>query len=183
MLRTLDPHSSFFDPDQFHQLQADGEERAERVRERRQRAAGARHRVAGFAGNAVRQSRTSAGDEILAINEHRVRAAGVRADGATAGRGAAAQGALDIRHPGERATGCASPCRRSWWIRPRVDRAFLLAPGIGYLRITSFEEPTGKLVKETIEKLGGRSEGPDSRSCATIPEAPCRRRSKRRRCS
>ncbi len=38
---------------------------------------------------------------------------------------------------------------------PSVDRAFLLKPGIGYLRITSFEEATGGLVKETIEKLGG----------------------------
>jgi carboxyl-terminal processing protease len=40
---------------------------------------------------------------------------------------------------------------------PSVDRGFLLAPGIGYLRITGFEEPTGKLVKETIEKLGGEN--------------------------
>ena len=38
---------------------------------------------------------------------------------------------------------------------PTVDRAFLLAPGIGYLRITEFEEPTGKLVREKIEELGG----------------------------
>ncbi len=34
---------------------------------------------------------------------------------------------------------------------------FEVAPGIGYLRITSFEEPTGKLVKESIEKLGGNA--------------------------
>ena len=38
---------------------------------------------------------------------------------------------------------------------PTVDRAFLLSPGIGFLRLTAFEGPTGKLVKETIEKLGG----------------------------
>ena len=31
----------------------------------------------------------------------------------------------------------------------------MLAPGIGYLRVTSFDVATGKLVKETIEKLGG----------------------------
>jgi carboxyl-terminal processing protease len=34
---------------------------------------------------------------------------------------------------------------------------FEVAPGIGYLRITSFEEPTGTLVKESIEKLGGEA--------------------------
>jgi len=38
---------------------------------------------------------------------------------------------------------------------PSVDRVFTIAPGIGYLRITSFEEPTGKLVRDSIEKLGG----------------------------
>ena len=40
---------------------------------------------------------------------------------------------------------------------PTVDRAYMVAPGIGHLRITSFEEPTGQLVKQTIEKLGGKS--------------------------
>src|SRR5512143_1650152 len=38
---------------------------------------------------------------------------------------------------------------------PTVDRAYMVAPGFGHLRITSFEEPTGRLVKQTIEKLGG----------------------------
>src|ERR1041384_7892185 len=38
---------------------------------------------------------------------------------------------------------------------PSVDRAFLIRPGIGFLHISSFDGPTGKLVKETIEKLGG----------------------------
>jgi carboxyl-terminal processing protease len=38
---------------------------------------------------------------------------------------------------------------------PTVDRAFMVAPGIGHVRITSFEEPTGRLVKQTIDKLGG----------------------------
>ena len=38
---------------------------------------------------------------------------------------------------------------------PSVDRAFLLQPGVGYLRITSFDQNTGKLAKENIETLGG----------------------------
>jgi len=38
---------------------------------------------------------------------------------------------------------------------PSVDRAFLLAPGIGYVRVTSFEVATGKLVADTLDKLGG----------------------------
>jgi carboxyl-terminal processing protease len=37
-----------------------------------------------------------------------------------------------------------------------VDRAFFLKPGIGYLRVASFDEKTGRLIKDAIEKLGGR---------------------------
>ncbi len=33
----------------------------------------------------------------------------------------------------------------------------MIEPGVGYLRIKSFDEPTGKLVKTTIEKLGGEA--------------------------
>jgi len=36
-----------------------------------------------------------------------------------------------------------------------VDLAFLVRPGIGYLRIKSFEADTGREVKQAIERLGG----------------------------
>jgi carboxyl-terminal processing protease len=39
---------------------------------------------------------------------------------------------------------------------PSVDRAFLLKPGIGYVRVASFEPKTGGLLKSSIESLGGR---------------------------
>ena len=104
----------------------------------------------------------SAGDEILAINN--IALARLEFEQLVQLLGAARQRevALDIRHPGESrlARITMSP---ELVDTPTVDRAFLLAPGIGYLRITSFEEPTGKLVKETIEKLGERFlTGPDS---------------------
>ena len=38
---------------------------------------------------------------------------------------------------------------------PSVERAFLLKPGVGYLRVSSFDEKTGEQIKEAIEKLGG----------------------------
>jgi carboxyl-terminal processing protease len=40
---------------------------------------------------------------------------------------------------------------------PSIDRAFLLMPGIGYVRIASFDEATGKLAREKIESLGGEN--------------------------
>jgi carboxyl-terminal processing protease len=39
--------------------------------------------------------------------------------------------------------------------QPSVERAFLLKRGIGYLRVASFDEKTGRQIKEAIESLGG----------------------------
>ena len=38
---------------------------------------------------------------------------------------------------------------------PSVDRAFLLRPGVGFVRMTSFEGNTGKELRAAIEKIGG----------------------------
>jgi carboxyl-terminal processing protease len=37
-----------------------------------------------------------------------------------------------------------------------VERTFELAPGYGYIKVTSFEEKTGRQIHEAIDKLGGR---------------------------
>jgi len=38
---------------------------------------------------------------------------------------------------------------------PSVERAFLLRPGAGYLRLSSFDAQTGTQVRDAVEKLGG----------------------------
>jgi carboxyl-terminal processing protease len=38
---------------------------------------------------------------------------------------------------------------------PSVERAFHVRPGVGYLRIGTFDVPTGKAVRDAIEQLGG----------------------------
>ncbi len=40
---------------------------------------------------------------------------------------------------------------------PTVERTFALKPGFGYIRVGSFEEKTGRDLKNAIEKLGGHS--------------------------
>jgi carboxyl-terminal processing protease len=40
---------------------------------------------------------------------------------------------------------------------PSVDRAFLLEPGIGLIRISSFDATTGSEFQQAVEKLGGAS--------------------------
>jgi carboxyl-terminal processing protease len=38
---------------------------------------------------------------------------------------------------------------------PSVDRAYLLQPGIGYIRVTGFDPQTARQLKDAIESLGG----------------------------
>ncbi len=40
---------------------------------------------------------------------------------------------------------------------PTVERAFALKPGYGYVRMSSFEEKTGRDLRNAIEKLGGKN--------------------------
>jgi carboxyl-terminal processing protease len=40
---------------------------------------------------------------------------------------------------------------------PSVDRAFLLGPGVGYVRANSFDPQTAQQIKQAIEKLGGEN--------------------------
>jgi len=40
---------------------------------------------------------------------------------------------------------------------PTVERTFALKPGFGYIRVGSFEEKTGRDLKNAIEKLGGHA--------------------------
>lgn len=154
MLRTLDPHSSFFDPDQFMQLQQ--MQRSE---------------VKGFGtivsivpgrviilqtmdGSPSAKAGMGAGDEILAINN--IPLGSLEPDQLVELLSEARQkaAALDVRHPGNtrvfRIT--LSP---ELIDTPSVDRSFEVAPGIGYLRIKSFEGRTGPLVKELLDKMGG----------------------------
>jgi carboxyl-terminal processing protease len=154
MLHTLDPHSSFFDPDQFEQLN--------QMQQSEQKGFGSIVSVLPgrvivlqvLPGTPSAKAGLSAGDEVLAINN--IPLARLEPDQLIQLLSAARQQkvALDVLPSGrsrlERIT--MSP---ELMDSPTVDRSFLIAPGIGYLRITSFEQPTGKLVQDTIEKLGG----------------------------
>ena len=154
MLRTLDPHSSFFDPDQFLQLQQ--MERSE------QKGFGSVVNVVPgrvlvlqvAAGTPSAKAGLSAGDEILAVNN--IALARLEPDQLIEllSEARKQQVTLDIHHPGESRLDriVMSPDLVD---TPTVDRVFHPAAGIGYLRITSFEEQTGKLVKKAIEQLGG----------------------------
>jgi len=154
MLRTLDPHSVFFDPDSFEQLQ--------------QMQSGERKGFGSIVsllpgrvivlqtaeGSPSAKAGLSAGDEIVAINGIPVAYLDVEQLTQLMSEARQREATLDVRKPAnDRPVQIKmSPALLN---APTVDRAYMVAPGIGHLRITSFEEPTGRLVKQTIEKLGG----------------------------
>jgi carboxyl-terminal processing protease len=156
MLRTLDPHSIFFDPDQFQQLQQMQRSESKGFGTIVSINPGQVTILQTMEGSPSAKSGLSAGDTILAINN--IPLAPLVPEQLVQLLSQARQQAavLDVRKPGNvrafRLT--LSP---ELIDAPSVDRAFLVQPGIGYLRIKSFDEPTAKLVKSTIEKLGGEA--------------------------
>jgi carboxyl-terminal processing protease len=156
MLRTLDPHSVFFDPDQFEQLQQMQSSERKGFGTVVSLLPGRVIVLQSVEGSPSAKAGLSAGDEILGINTIPVRYLDVEQLAQVLGEARQKEAVLDVRKPGsERPVQIKmSPALLD---APTVDRAYMVAPGIGHLRITSFEQPTGQLVQQTIEKLGGKS--------------------------
>jgi carboxyl-terminal processing protease len=154
MLRTLDPHSIFFDPDQFQQLQQMQRSESKGFGTIVSINPGQVTILQTMEGSPSAKSGLSAGDEILAINN--IPIAPLAPEQLVQLLSQARQQAvlLDVRKPGN-ARAFRLTLSPELIDAPSVDRAFQIQLGIGYLRIKSFEEPTARLVKTTIEKLGG----------------------------
>jgi carboxyl-terminal processing protease len=154
MLRTLDPHSVFFDPDQFEQLQQMQSSERKGFGTVVSLLPGRVIVLQSLEGSPSAKAGLSAGDEILGINTIPVRYLDVEQLTQLLTEARQKEATLDVRKPGsEKLTQIKmSPALLD---APTVDRAFMIAPGIAHVRITSFEQPTGQLVKQTIDKLGG----------------------------
>jgi carboxyl-terminal processing protease len=154
MLRTLDPHSIFFDPSQYEQLKQ--MEKSERK--------GFGSVVSVLPGRVIvlqtmpgtpsAKSGLAAGDEILAINGYVLARLEFEQLVQLLTEARQRPALLDVRRPGNSRM-LRFTLTPEVMDAPSVDRQFMLTDSIGYLRVTSFDEKTGKLVKETIEKLGG----------------------------
>ncbi len=156
LLRRLDPHSVFFDPGQFEQLQQMERSTSKGFGSVVSILPGRVIVLQVMPGTPSARSGISPGDEILAVNNYRLD----RLDSdqliqlLTQSRQQAAQ--LYVRRPG-------SAKMLSFTLTPEqmqtrsVDRAFLLRPGIAYIRAASFEANTGAQIHEAIEQLGGRN--------------------------
>lgn len=156
MLRTLDPHSVFFDPEQFEQLR--------KMQQSVSRGFGSIVNVLpgrvivleATPGSPSARAGLAPGDEIVAIN-------GIPLDRLdtpqllqllTETRQRPAS--IDVRRPGSSRT-LQFVLTPEDMLTPSVERVFFLRPGVGYVRVTSFDAQTGAEVKKAIEKLGGAS--------------------------
>jgi carboxyl-terminal processing protease len=156
MLHTLDPHSIFFDPDQFQQLQQMQRSESKGFGTIVSINPGQVTILQTMEGSPSAKSGLSAGDEILAINNIPIGPLVPEQLVQLLSQARQQAAVLDVRKPGN-ARAFRLTLSPELIDAPSVDRAFQIEPGIGYLRIKSFEEPTAKLVKTTIENLGGEA--------------------------
>ena len=154
MLRTLDPHSIFFDPDRFQQLQQMQKSEAKGFGTIVSIIPGRVTILQTMEGTPSAKSGLSAGDEILAINNIPLASLVPEQLVQLLSQARQQAAALDVRKPGN-ARAFRLTLSPELIDTPSIDRGFLLAPRVGYLRIKSFEEATGRLAKSTIDKLGG----------------------------
>lgn len=156
MLRKLDPHSVFFDPGQFEQLK--------QLQTSTQKGFGSVVSVLPgriivlqtLPGTPSQKSGISPGDEILAINGYVIERLEMEQLIALLTQSRQQAARLDVRRPGN-ARILQFVLTPEELQSPSVERAFLLRPGTGYVRVGSFDKDTGAQIRDAIEKLGGSS--------------------------
>jgi len=154
MLRPLDPHTVFFDPQQFEQLRELEKSTRKGFGSVVSVLPGRVIVLQALPGTPSAKAGIAPGDEILAINGIALARLDMEGlvDLLTQSRQGEAR--LDVRRPGQ-------PRLLQFTLTPEelqspsVERAFLLQPEVGYLRLSSFDAQTGTQVLEAIEKLGG----------------------------
>ena len=154
MLRTLDPHSIFFDPDQNEQLKQMENSERKGFGTIVSILPGRVIVLQAMAGTPSAKAGLQPGDEIVAVNN--VELARLEFDQIVGYLGESHQhrAQLIVRRPGN-ARPLAFVLDPELLDSPSVDREFLLQPGIGYIRVNGFDPQTAKQLKDAIEKLGG----------------------------
>lgn len=154
MLRELDPHSVFFNPDQFEQLKTMERSETKGFGSVVSVLPGRVIVLQAMPGTPSARAGLSPGDEIVVVNNVPLAALSFEQLVQYLGESHQKQAELLVRRPGS-----VRPLKFTLSPElidaPSVDRAFLLQPGIGYVRVASFDPQTAKLLKDAIEKLGG----------------------------
>ncbi len=154
LLRTLDPHSVFFDSGQFQQLK--------KMQASTQKGFGTVVSILPgrvivletLPGTPSAKSGLAPGDEILSINGYIIARLDIEQLPELLGQARQQVCRIEVRRPG-RAGVMNFTLVPEEMQQPSVERAFYLSAGIGYVRVASFDEKTGSDLKAAIDKLGG----------------------------
>lgn len=154
LLRNLDPHSSFFDPDQFQQLSQMERSVSKGFGTVVSVLPGRVVVLQTMAGTPSARAGMAAGDEIRAVNNYRLDSLEPEQIIELLTESRQRPVLLLVRHPGALRMDELRMVPEEMQ-SPSVDRAFVVDAGIGYVRATAFEESTGRDIRAAIEKLGG----------------------------
>jgi carboxyl-terminal processing protease len=154
LLRRLDPHSVFFDPGQFDQLKKMESSTQKGFGSVVSLLPGRVIVLQTLPGTPSARSGLSPGDEIVAINGYVISQLDLEQLTQLLSVSRQRQAQLEVRRGGSVRL-LHFTLTPEELQAPSVERTFFLAAGIGYIRVSSFDENTGKDLKAAIEKLGG----------------------------
>lgn len=156
MLRRLDPHSVFLDAGQFQQLKQLQQSTSKGFGSVVSVVPGRVIFLQTLPGTPSARAGLGPGDEILAINGIRLDQLELEQLIGLLGEARRHEVRMDVRRPGN-ARLLQFTLTPEDMLAPSVDRAYTLRPGIGYIRVASFDVETGKQLREAISKLGGEN--------------------------
>lgn len=156
MLRRLDPHSVFFDAQQFEQLKELERSVAKGFGTVVSLLPGRVIILQTMPGSPSQKAGLSPGDEILVINNIPLAYLDLDQLVELLAYTRQREARLLVRRQGEPrpVEVTLSPAELE---SPSVDRSFLLQPGVGYVRVSSFDAKTAEALREAVQQLGGEN--------------------------
>jgi carboxyl-terminal processing protease len=153
MLRTLDPHSNFFDPKDFQNLRDDQQGHYFGVGMTIGPRNGKTIVIAPFGGSPAYRAGLRPGDTILQVNDKHTDALSTQeiADLLKGPRGTKVQIVVAREGSDKPVT---FDIIRDEIPRYSVEQAFWLRPGIAYMKITAFNEHTSEEMEDNLKRLG-----------------------------
>ena len=156
LLKKLDPHSVFFDPGQFEQLKQLQTSTSKGFGSVVSVLPGRVIVLQTLPGTPSAKAGIAPGDEIIVVNGYPLARLEMEQLIGLLGQSRQQPARLEVRRPGNvRLLNFVLVPEEMQ--APSVERTFLLEPGKGYIRVSSFDEQTAEQIKEAIEKLGGKS--------------------------
>lgn len=155
MVNTLDPHSAFFDADQFESLQ-------EMQRSTEKGFGSVVNLLPGRAivlqtlpGSPSERSGLLAGDEIVAVNGYQLAYLHIQQLVSLLNQARQDRADLMVKRPSDSKL-LSIRLIPAELADPNVTRAFLLDDNIAHIKVANFEKHTAEELRDTIEQLGGK---------------------------